>query len=165
MLSGAGLATGLAGVLGGAEIGAGWGRLVAAGGAVLSYVAIGPAVARFGLVAALSESPVLFGFSVVRLYALHAIFPVVFALVVGGLVIITAPWSFLSLWTAPLTAGVCVILVLVLRFYSASRRDLPVALLTPMESPVGDLSVLNVLIWQVRWPLLAAIGGVLLVTS
>jgi len=48
----------------------------------------------------------------------------------------------------------------IVRVYDSAKGPLPVFLLTPVVTPAGDLSVLNVLLWQSDAVLLTlALGG------
>ncbi|HLS04640.1 MAG TPA: hypothetical protein VK030_07725 [Actinomycetales bacterium] len=162
ILSLVGLFSGLGFLLFGASVSSGWGTAAAAGGMILGYFALGPLTARFKYVASLRDNPPLFRFTTSQLYALHAIFPAAIGLTLSVIVAVVVPWDFSSLWTAPRTALIAFSILLGLRRYSSAKRELPLLLLTPIESPVGDLSSLNVLLWQADAVLLAGVTGAVL---
>lgn len=130
-----------------------------AAGAVLLYLALGPVTTRFKFVSDLHKSPALFRLSTPKMYALHAIFPTFFALVVAGAVGAVFFVAFPSFGTPSLAVICAVILVLILRGFNSAKGQLPAALLAPVDSPMGDFSSLNVLIWQADAVLLAALVG------
>jgi len=157
-----GVVCGVSLLLFGASLSSGWGSAVAAAGTILEYLALGPLTARFKYIASLKENSSLFRFTAAQLYALHSIFPAIIGLSLSVVVTIVVAWTFSSLSTAPLTAVIAFTILLGLRRYSSAKRDLPLILLTPIESPVGDLSSLNVLLWQADAVLMAGATGAIL---
>lgn len=159
VLSLIGLVSGMSLLLIGVAASSRWGSAVAAGGTILGYFALGPLTARFKYIASLRQTPAVFGFSTAQLFGLHAIFPAVTGLIFGLGVASIAAWSFSSFWTASRTVLIALTILLGLRGYSSAKREMPLILLTPVESPVGDLSSLNVLLWQADAALLAGAAG------
>lgn len=130
--------------------------LPAAIGAGLSYAALGVFTDGFRHVADTAAAPPLYGYSTVRLYALHAILPALWTItctILGA--------SFASLAGAPLSSllsvGLFAIFLTTVRAYDSAKGPLPAVLLTPVSTPGGDLSGLLVLTWQADALLIATI--------
>lgn len=135
--------------------------LLGAAGALAIYFAMGPITTRFKYVVNLHRSPALLGYSTRTLAAMHSAFPLLTVVLCAGATLVVWRIIFSSLGTAPLSL-ICVLILLIgLRWYNSAKRDLPIVLLTPLDSPVGDLSSLNVLLWQAQSPLLAGLVGAL----
>ena len=60
-----------------------------------------------------------------------------------------------------LPVAVVLLLVVLIRAYDSAKGPLPVLLLTPVPSPFGDLSSLNVSLWQADALLIAVVVGAL----
>lgn len=150
---------GIALLLQAVELTSRWGGALGAVGALVLYFALGPLTARFKYVVDLHRNPALFRYSTRHLGLLHSVFPLVIVTVCAGLTLTVWHAAFSTLGTASLTLFIGLILLIALRWYNSAKRDLPVVLLTPMDSPVGDFSGLNVLLWQAQAPLAAALLG------
>lgn len=158
----AGLVVGAGGVLAATAISGAWSFAAGAVGAMVLYLALGLVTTRFKFVADLHRSPALFRFSTSKMYALHAAFPALFAAVGSALAAVSLIAGFPELGTAPLILPCTVVLVLALRGFNSAKGHLPAALLAPVDSPVGDFSSLNVVVWQADALLLAGLAGAVL---
>ena len=113
-------------------------------------------------------SPALLPLSPAVLLAAHALVPALVCVVLacGGaaaaiLISGGAALGFgglLAVWTAPALA--CAIVLL--RAAAALKGTIPLRLLAPVPTPLGDVSAVNVFLWSVDGPLVALlVGGVL----
>lgn len=134
---------------------AGW--VLAGIGAGLGYLSLGVFSDGFRHATEAAVAPALYGYSDATLFALHFTLPVVASAValVAGLVAAQAVGGAGSGLAVALTFGLAV----VVRAYDAAKGPLPAILLTSIPSPFGDLSSLNVVIWQADAPLIAATAG------
>ena len=97
----------------------------------------------------------------------HAIVPALALLVLGTVGIAAAgvtapadaalpdsalPWSALPWLTPPALAvpwwALVAVFITLLRVFDSLRGPLPIGLLLPVPTPVGDVSILNVIAWQ-----------------
>ncbi len=133
------------------------GPLLAAGGGVLAFLALGVFCDGLRHAAALAARPGLFGFGPWRLFALHAVAPLLVTALAGG-----AGGALLAA-TGRTPHVLVLVLVLatvfVVRVWGTAKGQLPVSLLTPIPTPLGDLSALNVTAWLADAPLVAAFAG------
>lgn len=67
----------------------------------------------------------------------------------------TTPDGFLAVWSAP---GFAAVLVL-LRAAAALKGTIPLRLLAPVPTPMGDVSAMNVFIWTIDGPVVALLVG------
>jgi len=134
-----------------------FGPALAAGGAVLAYLALGVFCDGLRHAAALAARPGLFGFGPWRLFALHSTAPLVVTALAGvaGGALVAASGRV----THALALALVLVSVLVVRAWGAAKGQLPVSLLTPIPTPMGDLSALNVTAWLADAPLVAALAG------
>lgn len=116
-------------------------------GAVATFAALGTLTDGFRHAAQTRWAPTLFGHTTGRLFLLHATLPVVVAVggaLVGGVLARTTGWPTAGLGEAAVLAA----LIVAVRAFDATKGPLPLTLLTPAPSPVGDLSGLMVMAWQ-----------------
>ena len=146
------LATGLAGEPSSAPV-------LAAAGALVAYLGLGVLCDGLRDAAALAAQPALLGHGRWQLFALRGVAPaagtVLAGASVGGFLVITGragPSSVVALALVLAT-------VLVVRVWGATKGPLPVALLAPAPSPVGDLSGVSVAMWLADAPLLVLLAG------
>ena len=100
----------------------------------------------------------LYGRSDLAMIAAHALLPLVASVVLtaagaGIAVAGGAPVAVLA-WGASLA-----VLVVLVRVLDCAKGPMPIGLLLPVVTPVGDLSILNVIAWQADAVLLIAIAG------
>lgn len=106
----------------------------------------------------------LYGISDRRLVALHAIVPTAVLLLVllpAGLVAALIVGAA-SPGLVVLTAGALVVLVMVVRLAGALKGPLPPGLLTPVDTPAGDVSVVVRILWACSEPVLVVLGAMAL---
>ena len=153
-----------AGLFGGAGMsGAGTLGLVAVlgvVGAVLAFAGLGPLTDGLRHAASVASDLPLYGVSDARLLALHVLFPAL----VGFLVLaVGAAVTALLLGAAPLAPGfsaaVIGLLALLSRVNNAVKGPLSIALLTPIPTPVGDLSGAVRFVWSLDGVLLVSVAG------
>lgn len=111
---------------------------------VVLHMSSGVAGERFGDVAAQAQTPVLYREKPVTRFTLHAMFPLVWGVVLLALGALTTT----GVVEAVLIGALLVPAVVLVRIYDAIKPPLPLILFTPMESPAGDMSGMMVLLWQ-----------------
>lgn len=139
----------------------GW--LPAGIGAALGYLALGVLCDGFRHAAEAAGSPPLYGYTTAKLYLLHSLFPLALSLVGAVIGIGLATHGGVPVGSAGAVVAVAVLLVLV-RAYDSAKGPLPMSLLTPAPSPVGDTSGLAVLSWQADALLIATIAGTVIIS-
>ena len=152
----------------GAAIGVSAAGPLATVGAVVALAALGVFSGGFRHAAASAGAARLDGHGPARRYALHATLPVLLGVVAVG----AGAWTA-ALTVAPgvpaVTAVVDAVLVtavlVAVRAYDSARGPLPLILLVPVPSPVGDLSGPGAALWQVDAVLLAALATAVVVTT
>lgn len=131
--------------------------LLAAGGALLAYLGLGVFCDGLREAAALAAQPALYGHGTWQLFALRGVAPAVASLAAGAVA------GGLAALTGTAVHGTTILLVLVavltVRAWGAAKGPLPVALLAPVPTPLGDLSGINVTVWLADAPLLALLAG------
>lgn len=134
----------------------GW--LPAGIGAALGYLGLGVVCDGLRHAAETAGLPPLYGYSTAQLYLLHSLFPLTLSLgcAVVGLGLATQAGVPLSSSSAVVAVAVLMVAV---RAYDSAKGPLPMSLLTPAPSPVGDTSGLAVLGWQADALLIATIAG------
>lgn len=114
-------------------------------------------------------SPALLPLSPGALIAAHALTPLVASTlaVAGGAAAAisfttlglgawqTTSSGFLAVWSAPVLAAVLVLL----RAAAALKGTIPLRLLAPVPTPMGDVSAMNVFIWTIDGPVVALLVG------
>ncbi|WP_120337252.1 hypothetical protein [Cryobacterium soli] len=109
----------------------------------------------------------IYGRSGLTMIGCHAIVPALALLVLGTVGIAAAgvtapadaalpdsalPWSALPWLTPPALAvpwwALVAVFITLLRVFDSLRGPLPIGLLLPVPTPVGDVSILNVIAWQ-----------------
>jgi hypothetical protein len=137
--------------------GVGWVLAVPLGLVVFLAIGVWCDGVRQGVASA--GTPTLYGRTPTELALVASIAPFVAALVLGGIgaamaiVSFGAPIAGLAWWCA------LVVFSVVLRVFDAAKGPLPIGLLMPVSTPVGDVSHLNVLLWQSDAVLLALVVG------
>lgn len=138
-----------------------------AASSVLGYLALGVWSDGFRLVVEASAAPTLYGLPDRQLLGLHALLPVVLVLAIGTLVglavlVMGGPGMGVVLASAAAVFGV------VVRMYDSAKGPLPLVLLTPSPTPMGDASAIPLALWLADSLILAALVPVavgMLVTS
>src|SRR5699024_8378701 len=97
---------------------------------------------RFSDVAAQAQTPVLYREKPVTRFVLHAVFPLVWGVVLLALGALTTT----GVIDAALIGVMLVPAVVLVRIYDAIKPPLPLVLFTPTESPAGDMSGMMVLL-------------------
>jgi hypothetical protein len=123
---------------------AGW--VVAAAGAALGYLALGVVSDGFRHATEAAVAPALLGYSTTDLFVRHAAAPVLVVAVVTGVGL--AGVAALGVGFTPWPVILVLLLVVLIRAYDSAKGPLPAALLSPVLTPFGDLSGLNVSLWQ-----------------
>ncbi|MBU4215779.1 MAG: hypothetical protein KJ792_14115 [Actinobacteria bacterium] len=139
----------------------GW--VLAAFGAALAYLALGALTDGFRHATDAAVAPPLYGYTTPALFIRHGLAPLAVALVSTAVGVGAAAVLGVGVRVLP----VCAVLVLVvlIRAFDSAKGPLPVLLLTPMPSPFGDLSSLNVSLWQADAFLIALVTGALAVAA
>lgn len=141
-----------------ASIGTG-GALVPLLAGLLVIGGLGPVTGglRAGIAAA-GDLP-LYGISDVQLAMMHLLVPAIVLLVLTGIVVVIMG----TLGTVPpaaVTAGAALgSAALLIRAAAALKGPLPLGLLAPVSTPVGDVGALGRMIWALETPLLAGAAG------
>lgn len=95
--------------------------------------------------------PRLYGVSSAALFLAHAVMPLSAALLSGVVATVVAAACGLPI-VAGATACVCAGLLVLVRASDSARGPLPVHLLTPIPSPLGDAAGVRVVVWQIEGP-------------
>lgn len=140
---------------------AGW--VLAAVGAGLAYLALGVLTDGFRHATDAAVAPPLYGYSTLALFARHGLAPL--AVAVAASVAGIGGAAVLGVGVRPLPVCVVLLVVVLVRAYDSAKGPLPVLLLTPIPSPIGDLSSLNVSLWQADALLIAVVVGALAVAA
>lgn len=129
---------------------------IALPGALLAYLAAGVWCDGLRNSSSNATASSLYGWAVGPRTLAHAVAPLIAVIVFGGAGVLLAGNAQASaMWWVLLA-----VFTVIVRVYDSAKGPLPVLLLMPIVTPVGDLSVLNVLLWQSDAILLAlAIGG------
>ena len=137
--------------------------LVAAIAGLVTYVAVGPLTDGLRHAADASAALPLYGVSDLALVASHVVFPLLAAmvlLVLGGAAVLL--WLPAAL---PLAASCAASIVLALtsvggRLMGALKPPMPVTLLVPMPTPMGDMAALARMVWAIDGVVVAGFAGV-----
>lgn len=134
--------------------------LGAAAGLVL-FAGLGPLTDGIRHAATVAADLPLYGISDEALLGFHALFPLVIVAVVILLAVLVAS-ALLGIWFGtPLAATLALGATgLVTRVSTALKGMLPPSLLTPIPTPVGDLSIVNQLVWALDGVIVVALAGV-----
>lgn len=131
----------------------------------LAHLALGVWSDGFRHAVEASAAPTLYGVSHQQLLGLHAVLPVVLAIgvsmVAGLAVVLLAAQPLLTGVLAAAGALFCV----AVRMFDAAKGPLPLILLTPAPTPVGDMSGVSVALWQADALLIAVIVPTLITTA
>ena len=134
---------------------------LAAGVGLVTFVAIGPLTDGVRHVADSAAAMPLYGASDLALVASHALFPLLAGLVLlilGGL--IAALW-FPGAIGGSLAASIALALgAVAARVMGAFKPPMPIALLMPMPTPMGDMAALARAAWAIDGVLFAGVAGV-----
>lgn len=135
--------------------------LPAGAGSVLAYFGLGVFCDGFRHSAEATAAPTIYGYSPLRLYFFHSIFPVAWSLIT--LIAVKMAMVASGVIEIPLSGWLAALVILVIlvgvKVYDSARGPLPPILLTPIPTPFGDLSSLIVLVWQADAILIAASAG------
>ncbi len=134
--------------------------LPATGAALVLYLATGVLGQGLQHAAHVAADYPLYGISDRTLVVYHALFPFfVSALLVSATVVACSAGSVGVLGTPVLETLALVVLILLTRLGAALKGPLPPRLLTPIETPAGDLSIVAQLAWAFGELLLAILAG------
>ncbi len=136
---------------------AGW--VLAALGAALACLALGVLTDGFRHATDAAVAPPLYGYTTPALFTRHGLAPLVVA--VAAIAAGIGAAAMLGMGARVLPVCVVLLLVVLIRAYDSAKGPLPVLLLTPVPSPFGDLSSLNVSLWQADALLIAVVTGAL----
>ncbi|WP_417562374.1 hypothetical protein [Microbacterium sp.] len=122
--------------------------------AALLYLAIGAWATGLRTAASSVGAAALYGTSDRARLVLHAIVPGVASIIFCAVGAAVTAGAGAAVWTAFLA-----VFAVLLQGFSSLRGPLPLDLLTPIPSPVGDLSIVNVLVWMSDALLLVVVFG------
>ena len=134
---------------------AGW--PLASAGAALAHLALGVVSDGFRHASEAATAPALYGYSVRGLFARHAVAPLALVVIAAGAVL--AGLASLGLHVAPLPVACVLLLAVAVRAYDSAKGPLPLLLLTPVPSPLGDLSSVSVSIWEADALIITTVAG------
>lgn len=123
---------------------------------LMGYMALGVWSDGFRHAVEAIAAPTLYGLSDHQLLSLHALLPVAVVLTVGT----TAGLLAVLLGGQPLMAALTLgsaLFCVVVRMFDAAKGPMPLILLTPAPTPMGDASAIPVALWQADALLLAAL--------
>ncbi|WP_053386387.1 hypothetical protein [Leucobacter japonicus] len=148
--------------------------------AVLMFAGVGPLTDGLRHAASVASDLPLYGVSDERLVAMHAVFPAVVAALVaalGGAVSVIllgvtgtgtgtgSDASTLSILVPVLVAAGLALVAVLARVNAALKGQLSIAMLTPIPTPVGDVSVLVRLAWALDGVIVVAAAGAAVVLA
>lgn len=134
--------------------------LLAGAAGLVIYGASGPLTKGLQHAASVAGDYPLYGISDRRLVLLHGLFPLTALLVIIPVVAaVTALATGTALGLALTGACAVGVLTLALRLSSALKGPLPPSLLTPVNTPAGDLSIVMQIGWAFSDPLIAILGA------
>ncbi|SJN12059.1 hypothetical protein FM113_13760 [Leucobacter sp. 7(1)] len=134
--------------------------LLAGTAGIVIYGAAGPLTKGLQHAASVAGDYPLYGISDRHLVILHALFPLIALLaVLSASATVTAFASGVPLGVALTGVGALGVLALALRMGSALKGPLPPSLLTPVNTPAGDLSIVMQIGWALSDPLIAILGA------
>ncbi|WP_053352365.1 hypothetical protein [Leucobacter musarum] len=144
--------------------------------AVLMFAGVGPFTDGLRHAASVASDLPLYGVSDERLVAMHAVFPAVVAALVAALVgavsvILLGDTGTgsdaltLSMLVPVLAAAGLALVVVLARVNAALKGHLSIAMLTPIPTPVGDVSVLVRLAWALDGVIVVAAAGAAVVLA
>lgn len=124
----------------------------------VAYLAAGPWSDGYRHVLEAAGAPTLYGRGTAYLLLLHSLLPLTLVALLGGAgIVLATTWVDVGP-TAAVVALLGLVLALAARVHAAAKGPLPLALLTPVPTPMGDLSGLNVALWQVSSLLMAGVA-------
>ena len=134
---------------------------------LLAYACVGPWCRGLRVAGESVGAPPLLPFSSLGLLLRHLVVPAALsALICGGTAAVASGLVFGLPFDGVAAAAILGVTVslfaMALRLLGALKGPLPQRLLAPIPTPAGDLSSVNVLLWNLDGPILAAAIGVLL---
>ncbi|MBW4032141.1 MAG: hypothetical protein HIU88_05700 [Acidobacteria bacterium] len=136
----------------------GW--LLGAAAGLLVFAGLGPLTDGIRHAASVTSDFPLYGISDERLLANHALFPLVTVAVVLLVAVILCSIIAGIGVAEPIVSSLTIgLLALIARVSNALKGSLPTALLTPIPTPMGDLSAAARITWALDAVLLAALAG------
>ncbi|NLP86131.1 hypothetical protein HF576_20050 [Microbacterium sp. CFH 90308] len=133
--------------------------LAAAGGA-LAYVAVGTVTDGIRHAVEAMSSTAMYGVSDLAMIGGHSLFPAISAVAVVGvaaLVVVAATGG--AVWGPAAGAAVVALSAVAARILDALKPPMPVELLFPIPTPMGDLSAANRVVWVLDALLLTGLAG------
>ncbi len=137
--------------------------LVAAIAGLVTYVAVGPLTDGLRHAADASAALPLYGVSDLALVASHVVFPLFAAmvlLVLGGAAVLLWLPAALSLAASCAASIVLALTSVGGRLMGALKPPMPVTLLVPMPTPMGDMAALARMVWAIDGVVVAGFAGV-----
>ncbi|UOQ61150.1 hypothetical protein MUN76_04040 [Leucobacter rhizosphaerae] len=132
---------------------------------LLAYAALQPWCRGLATAADGAGSPGLLPATPQGLLLRHLQLPLLLGLLaaaLGGGALVVSGWGAAPTAVAPVSAGALVGTALALRVLSSLKGTIPMRLLAPVPTPVGDASGINVLLWTLDGSIAAALLGALL---
>lgn len=123
---------------------------------LMGYMALGVWSDGFRHAVEASAAPTLYGLSDSQLVGLHALLPLAVILTLGTTAGLLAVLSGGQPLMAALALGGALFCVAV-RMFDAAKGPMPLILLTPAPTPMGDASAISIALWQADALLLAAL--------
>lgn len=134
--------------------------VLGAAAGLLVFAGLGPLTDGMRHAASVASDLPLYGISDERLFANHSLFPTTVVAVVLLAAVIACSVLVGSGAAAPIISALALgLLALLARASNALKGSLPISLLTPAPTPMGDLSVLARMAWALDGVLLAALAG------
>ncbi|GAB3152306.1 hypothetical protein GCM10027058_20050 [Microbacterium neimengense] len=130
---------------------------------LLSFAGLGPVTDGIRHAASAAGDVPLYGVTDASLVALHALFPLVAAIALATLAAGLAAAVSAMGAVAVLAVALLVLMTLALRLAGALKGPMPVALLAPVSTPMGDPMAGVRLVWALDAAVLAAASGAAIV--
>lgn len=133
-------------------------------GGIMAFLALGVWSDGFRHASDTAAGVPLYGFGVVKEFALHAMLPAVGVLIFVGTGALAASATGASKISG-VVAVVFALFVITVRIMNATKGQIPLELLAPIPTPAGDLSGILIVLWQADALLLTSILSLALTVS
>lgn len=124
---------------------------------IVAYLAVGVWADGYRHALEADAAPTLYGRGTAYLLGVHSLLPVTLLVALGGAGMVAVALTAGTTSLAVLLAALGLVVALAGRLHAAGKGPLPVEFLTPIPTPMGDLSGLIVGGWQVSSVLIAAV--------
>ncbi|WP_010206222.1 hypothetical protein [Salinibacterium sp. PAMC 21357] len=133
-------------------------------GGIFAFLALGVWSDGFRHASDTAVGVPLYGFGVVKEFALHATLPAVGVIVFVGSGALAASVAGASLLSAAVAVAFA-LFVITVRMMNATKGQMPLELLAPIPTAAGDLSGMLIVLWQADALLLISVASIVLAST